>query len=217
LAALSLITPSERTQVYSLLGLPLYVKYDSTDNLLNPTRGLRAQVATTPAQSLSGPNLTFVTNWASLSAYRPLDRGDRVVLALRAAAASIEGGPSLLMLPADKRLYAGGGGSIRAYGYEMAGLLDTNNIPIGGKSSLVFNLELRTRITENFGIVPFLDAGSYYEKAVPQLGERLFYGPGLGFRYFTPFGPLRLDIATPFNKRPADAPVQFYISIGQAF
>jgi translocation and assembly module TamA len=199
------------------VGLPLYVKYDSTDSLLNPTHGMRAQFATTPSQSFSGPNLSFVTNWASASTYLPFGEGDRVVLALRGAVASIEGPPSLLTLPADKRLYAGGGGSVRAYGYEMAGPLDSNNIPIGGKSSLVFNLELRIKITEKIGIVPFVDAGSYYEKSVPQIGQPFFYGPGIGLRYFTAFGPVRLDIATPLNKRPADAPVQFYISIGQAF
>ncbi len=217
LAALSLITASERTQHYALVGLPLYLKYDSTDSLLNPTRGIRWQVAATPYQSFSGQNLDFASSWAWLSAYRRLAPGGRWVLALRGAVASIEGGPSLLSIPADKRIYAGGGGSIRAYGYQMAGALDSENRPIGGKSSAVVDLELRIRVTGKFGVVPFLDAGSSYQKSVPQLRERLFYGPGLGFRYYTPFGPLRLDVATPFDRRGADAPVEVYISIGQAF
>lgn len=217
LADLTLITPRERTQHYALIGVPLYVKYDSTNSLLNPTRGFRAQFATTPYESFSGPHLAFLSSWASLSAYRPLDKAGRWVLALRGAVASIEGAPSLLAIPADKRLYVGGAGSIRAYGYEMAGPLDSLGRPIGGKSSLAVNLELRIRITQNFGIVPFLDAGSDYEKSVPQLNKRLFYGPGLGFRYYTSFGPVRLDIATPLNKRSADAPIQFYVSVGQAF
>ncbi len=217
LADLSLITPSERTQHYALIGLPLYVKYDSTNSLLNPTRGLRAEFATTPYESFSGSHLAFVSNWASLSTYRRLDSRGRWVFAVRGAVASIEGEPSLLSIPADKRVYVGGGGSIRAYGYEMAGPLDSEGRPIGGKSSLAVDLELRIRITRDFGIVPFIDAGSYYEKSVPQLTERVFYGPGLGFRYYTAFGPVRLDIATPLDRRHPDAPIQFYISIGQAF
>jgi translocation and assembly module TamA len=126
-------------------------------------------------------------------------------------------GASLAALPADKRIYAGGGGSIRAYGYQLAGPLDLNNKPTGGKSSLELSLEARIKITDSIGIVPFIDAGSFYRSSVPQLGHRLLYGPGLGFRYYTPFGPIRLDLATPLARRRGDSLVQFYISLGQAF
>ena len=109
------------------------------------------------------------------------------------------------------------GGSIRAYGYQMAGPLDINNKPIGGKSSLELSLEARIKITDSIGIVPFVDAGSFYGSSLPQLGKRLLYGPGIGFRYYTSFGPIRVDIATPFIRRRGDSPIQFYISLGQAF
>jgi translocation and assembly module TamA len=99
----------------------------------------------------------------------------------------------------------------------MAGPLAPNNVPIGGKSSLVLNLEARVKITENIGIVPFIDAGSYYESPLPQLGHAPLYGVGLGLRYYTAFGPLRLDLATPLHKRSGDSPIQVYISLGQAF
>jgi translocation and assembly module TamA len=79
------------------------------------------------------------------------------------------------------------------------------------------NLEARVKITENIGIVPFVDAGSYYESPVPQLGRTLLYGVGLGLRYYTGFGPLRVDLATPMHKRNGDSPIQIYISLGQAF
>ena len=99
----------------------------------------------------------------------------------------------------------------------MAGQLAPNNDPIGGRSSLVLNFESRVKITDTIGVVPFVDAGSYYESSVPQLGHRLFYGVGLGLRYYTPFGPLRLDLATPLYKRNADSWVQVYVSLGEAF
>ena len=216
LANVNSITAAQRTQHYSLLGVPAYLKLDQTDNLLNPTRGYRAQLAVTPAHTFSSPNLTFVTNLVSGSSYWALGAEERAVLAGRAALASLDGAP-LFELPADQRIYAGGGGSIRPYGYQLAGPLDPGNKPIGGKSSFVLNLEARVRITDNIGIVPFVDAGSYYESSVPQLGRTLLYGVGLGLRYYTAFGPLRLDLATPLHKRNADSPIQVYISLGQAF
>jgi translocation and assembly module TamA len=140
----------------------------------------------------------------------------RAVLAGKLALGSLDGAP-LSQLPSDQRIYAGGGGSVRPYGYLMAGPLAPNTKPIGGRSSLVLNLEARIRITETIGIVPFVDAGSYYESPVPQLGRTPLYGAGLGARYYTAFGPLRLDLATPLHKRSADSPIQVYISLGQAF
>lgn len=216
LANVNSITAAQRTQHYSLLGLPAYLKLDESDNLLNPTRGYRAQLAITPSHTFSGPSLTFVSNLVSGATYWPLGENDRAVLAGRVALASLDGAP-LFELPADQRIYAGGGGSVRPYGFQLAGPLDPGNKPIGGKSSFVVNLEARIKLTDNIGIVPFVDAGSYYESPLPQLGRTLLYGVGLGLRYYTAFGPLRLDLATPLHKRNADSPVQVYISLGQAF
>jgi len=216
LADVNSITAAQRTQHYELVGVPAYLKLDATDNLLNPTTGYRAQLAVTPSYIFSKPSLTFVSNLISGSTYLALGSEERAIVAGRVALASLDGAP-LFQLPADQRIYTGGGGSIRPYGYQMAGPLAPNNDPIGGKSSLVLNLEARVKITENIGIVPFIDAGSYYESPVPQLGRTLLYGVGLGLRYYTAFGPLRLDLATPLHKRSADSPIQVYISLGQAF
>lgn len=208
--------PGLGTQHYQLAGLPAYVKLDETDNLLNPTTGYRAQLSVTPAHTFSGSHLTFVTNLLSGSTYWPLGSEQRTILAGNLALASLDGAP-LAQLPADQRIYAGGGGSIRPYGWQLAGPLAANNKPIGGRSRLVLNLEARINVTETIGIVPFVDAGSYYESPVPQLARTLLYGVGLGFRYYTAFGPLRLDVATPLHRRSADSPIQLYISLGQAF
>ncbi len=216
LASLSSETASQRTQHYALIGLPLYLKLDNSDDLLNPTRGHRAQANLVPYQSFSGPNLTFAFGRVSASTYQRLDESDRYIIAASAALSSIAGA-SLAALPADKRIYAGGGGSVRAYGYQMAGPLDFDKKPIGGKSSLELSLEARIKITQSIGIVPFIDAGSFYRSSLPQLGRRLLFGPGIGFRYYTSFGPIRVDIATPLARRRGDALAQFYISLGQAF
>jgi translocation and assembly module TamA len=210
------VNPMTGTQHYELAGLPAYIKLDETDNLLNPTTGYRAQLNATPAHTFSGSHLTFVTNLLSGSTYWALGPEQRTVLAGKLALGSLDGAP-LSQLPSDQRIYAGGGGSVRPYGYLMAGPLAPNNVPIGGRSSLVLNLEARIRITETIGIVPFVDAGSYYESPLPQLGRTPLFGVGLGARYYTAFGPLRLDLATPLHKRNGDSPIQVYISLGQAF
>src|SRR6516162_5851678 len=210
------VNPRTGSQRYELVGLPAYVKLDTTDNLLNPTTGYRAQLVATPAHTFSGSNLTFATNLLSGSTYWALLPEERAVLAGKLALGSLDGAP-LSQLPSDQRIYAGGGGSVRPYGYLMAGPLASNNVPIGGRSSLVLNLESRVKITETIGIVPFVDAGSYYENPLPQLGRTPLYGVGLGARYYTAFGPLRLDLATPLHKRSGDSPIQVYISLGQAF
>lgn len=207
---------SQQTQHYALVGVPFYLKLDHSDDLLNPTRGYRARLDLTPYQSFSGPNLSFVFGRLWGSTYQRLTDADRYVVALSVALSSI-GGPSVGVIPADKRIYAGGGGSIRAYGYQMAGALDQNHRPIGGKSSLELSAEARIKITDTIGIVPFLDAGSYYPTSAPKFDRKFLLGPGIGFRYYTSFGPIRLDIATPLNRRPGDSLVQFYISLGQAF
>jgi translocation and assembly module TamA len=210
------VTPMTGTQHYELAGLPAYLKLDETDNLLNPTTGYRAQLNVTPARTFSGSHLTFSTNLLSGSTYWALGSEQRAVLAGKLALGSLDGA-ALSQLPSDQRIYAGGGGSVRPYGYLMAGPLAPNKVPIGGRSSLVLNLEARIKITETIGIVPFVDAGSYYESPLPQLGRTPLYGVGLGVRYYTAFGPLRLDLATPLHKRSADSPIQVYISLGQAF
>ena len=216
LADVNSITAAQRTQHYTLVGVPAYLKLDETDNLLNPTRGYRGQLSVTASHTLSRPTLNFISNLVSGSTYWALGSEERAILAGRALLGSLDGAP-LFQLPADQRIYAGGGGSIRPYGYQLAGPLDIGNKPIGGKSSLVLNLEARVKITENIGVVPFVDAGSYYESPVPQVGRTLLYGVGLGLRYYSAFGPLRLDLATPLHKRSADSPIQVYISLGQAF
>ena len=78
-------------------------------------------------------------------------------------------------------------------------------------------MELRTQVTDTFGVVPFVDAGSVSKASHPDFEEGVQVAAGLGLRYFTPVGPLRLDVAVPLNRRDADDSFQFYISIGQAF
>jgi translocation and assembly module TamA len=87
--------------------------------------------------------------------------------------------------------------------------------PVGGRSITEFAVEARYRFGV-FGIVPFFDAGRVGEASSPSL-TGLRYGAGIGARYYTNFGPLRVDVATPLGRRPGESAVAVYLSIGQAF
>jgi translocation and assembly module TamA len=140
----------------------------------------------------------------------------QVVLAGRTSVGSMVG-ESRADIPANLRFYAGGGGSVRGFGYQLAGQLNDDDDPIGGRSLLELSGEARVRVTESIGVVAFVDAGTVYSSTVPDFSETLRIGAGPGLRYFSPIGPLRLDVGFPLNPRNSDDTWQLYISIGQAF
>jgi translocation and assembly module TamA len=135
---------------------------------------------------------------------------------VRGRVGSITGAPRD-SIPANRRFYAGGGGSIRGIPFQTASPLDEDDDPIGGRSLLETAVELRYNITETIGVVAFVDAGRAFEASYPDFSEPLIVGAGLGARYFTPIGPLRVDIAVPVDRRDVDDVLQVYVSLGQAF
>jgi translocation and assembly module TamA len=211
------IVDTAGTEDYTLVGLPMVARQDTSNNALDPTRGHRLTFSVTPYYDVAGVAGAFVISRANASVYLPLDQEEDYVLALRGSVGATFGG-STLSLPADKRFYAGGGDSIRGFGYQVAGPLGDDGKATGGKSIFTGGVEMRWRVTPEIGIVPFFDFGSVYEESTPDFGADLFGGAGLGLRYLSPIGPLRLDVATPvIGQRDSDDIVQIYISIGQAF
>jgi translocation and assembly module TamA len=119
-------------------------------------------------------------------------------------------------VPLDKRFYAGGGGSVRGYGYQRIGPRDANGRPIGGSSLVEGSAELRQRVRGNIGVVGFVDAGSVGLLEAPDFSD-LRIGAGLGLRYATAIGPLRLDVGVPLNREPGDSRYGIYVGLGQSF
>jgi translocation and assembly module TamA len=197
---------------YFIAALPGQIAWDTTDDLLNPTKGYRVKLTLSPETSVRGPIRPYVRTMLDASGYYPI--GDSLVIAGRARAGSIIGIDRDDLAP-SRRYYGGGGGSVRGYGYQRLGPMDPNGDPVGGLSVNEFALEARYRFG-NFGVVPFVDAGNSYSSVMPKLTD-LRFGAGIGGRYYTNFGPLRIDIATPLNKRKGDSLIALYISIGQAF
>ncbi len=200
---------------YSLLGVPVALKYDSTDNLLDPTRGYRVTAGVTPYMGF-GDSSGFVQSKLAASTYYSLDEASRYVLAARVGFGSLLGA-NLADIPSNHRFYAGGSGSVRGYTYRSLSPLSPTNQLIGGRSLIDGALEARIKITDTIGIVPFIDGGGAFENGYPDFNQKLRFAAGLGLRYYTAIGPIRVDVATPLNPRRGDKPVVLYISIGQAF
>jgi translocation and assembly module TamA len=203
---------------YKLVYVPLTADLDTRRNILNPIQGYHLSLGMAPYQDISQSDIRFFRYVLGGSTYYNFNRGDWFVVAVKAGFGQIFGIDHNKM-PADLRFYPGGGGSVRGYGYQMAGPLK-GNVPLGGLSMLLGSLELRFKVTESIGIVPFVDAGTAYLDTVPDFSQQeMLYGAGLGLRYYTAIGPIRLDVAVPLKKRPGgvDSDYQIYVSIGQSF
>lgn len=188
--------------------------WDTRDNKLDPTTGYHALFSAAPAYDFleQAPYATF---GADVSGYWGFGQTDRFVFAARAAA-SVLTVDNISNVPADRRLYSGGAGSVRGYAYQNIGPRDASGTVVGGRSSVLFSGELRYRATDSIGLVAFVDAGSAYSSMVPRL-DQLKVGVGAGLRYLTPVGPIRLDVAVPLQPGPGDPSVGVYVGLGQAF
>ncbi len=205
------------TAYYQLFGVPLSVTLDESNNDLDPTRGYKLVLNLTPYADLNHSNNLFAIAKLVGTTYLDVSGNGRSVLAARAAFGTIPGGTSS-STPPDKQFYAGGGGSIRGFTYQAAGPRDAFNNPVGGASLIEGSLEFRQRIGQSLGAVVFVDAGGAYSQTLPNFSEMSpRIGTGVGLRYYTAFGPARLDVGFPLNKRQGDAPFGIYVSIGQAF
>lgn len=197
---------------YFIAALPAQLAYDGTDNLFDPHRGFRLSGRLSPEGSLRGSASGYLRAQIDASGYVPAN--DRITLAGRVRLGSISGAATASIAP-SRRYYAGGGGSIRGYSYQGIGPLDQYGDPAGGRSLTEFSLEARVRFGA-FGVVPFLDGGNIYTSNLPKFSNFRF-GTGLGVRYYSSFGPIRVDIGLPINRRAGESPFGVYVSLGQAF
>jgi translocation and assembly module TamA len=204
-------------QTFFIAALPGYAQLDTSDDLLDPTRGFRVSLRLSPEVSRTeGVESFYLRGQLDASYYLPA--GDNVVLAARTRVASIPGAPLGAIAP-SRRLYAGGGGSVRGYAYKGIGPRNSLGDPSGGRSLIEFSAEARIRtglFDGALGVVPFVDAGTVGEGATPSFDE-IKFGAGIGVRYYTSFGPLRLDLAVPLNPGPGDPDVGVYVALGHAF
>jgi translocation and assembly module TamA len=198
---------------YLIAALPVQVEYDRSNDLLNPTKGFRLTARVSPEASIHKGVKGYGRLTGQGTVYYPI--GQSIVLAGRVLVSSIVGVNDIAEIAPSRRIYVGGGGSVRGFGYQQLGPKDPQNNPIGGLSSTEFAAEVRYRFG-NFGVVPFFDMGRLGESSTPSISG-LRYGAGIGGRYYTNFGPLRVDVATPIARQKGESKIALYISIGQAF
>jgi translocation and assembly module TamA len=204
-------------QTYFIGAIPLYGQFDTSDDLLNPTKGYRISAHLSPETSRTNKDQSFYLRAQGDASYY-LPAGKKVVLAARVRVASIPGAPLSAIAP-SRRLYAGGGSSVRGYGYQSIGPHDAQGDPTGGRSLVELSAEARIQtpwLGGALGLVPFVDAGTVGSGPTPSFNE-IKIGAGVGVRYNTSFGPLRLDVGVPLNPGPGDGPVGVYVALGQAF
>jgi translocation and assembly module TamA len=207
---------SGREETFGLVSLPVLFKWDRSDDLLDPTRGGRLSLDNEPFVDTFGNDLLFNKSKLEYSHYFEVLKTPRVILAGRSAIGTLFGA-ARADVPANLRFYAGGGGSVRGFAYQMAGELDDEHNPIGGRSLFEVSGEVRVRVTETIGVVAFIDAGTAFTSTFPDFDDQLRIGVGPGVRYFSPIGPFRIDVGFPVNPRDSDDAFQLYISLGQAF
>jgi len=204
-----------RKRDYRLVGLPLTLSFDSSDNRLEPTEGWRINAGVTPYLGALGSSLNMLATRFDAATYYSLDDRGRYILAARVGFGSLAGA-DLENIPANRRFFAGGGGSVRGYAFRSLSPMRAGR-PIGGRSLIEGSLEARIRITDTIGIVPFIDAGGAFRESYPDFGERVRFAAGLGLRYYTGIGPIRLDVAFPLQKESGQRGYGVYLGIGQAF
>ena len=202
---------------FGLLSLPASYSWDHSNNLLDPSAGGRLSVQNEPFVDVFGNDIAFNKTTVAYSRYLRVKKAKpRLVLAARAKAGFLFG-TERDNVPADERFYAGGGGSVRGFRFQLAGELDDDDDPIGGRSLFETAVELRSQFTDTLGAALFVDSGAAFGSTVPDFEEKLRVGVGSGLRYFSPIGPIRLDVGVPLDRRDADDAFQIYVSIGQAF
>lgn len=200
---------------YNLLGIPASLRYDSTTSVLDPTSGIRAALLVTPTASIGTTTATFVISQISGSTYLDVFNDGRSVVALRGLVGQASG-VGVFGLPPDQRFYAGGSATVRGYRYQTLGPQFADERPTGGTAISTGTVELRQRILGNYGVVGFLDVGQVSANGAP-FTSNWHAGAGLGGRYYTSIGPIRLDVAVPLQKLPGGDSFELYIGIGQAF
>ena len=204
------------TRTFLIAAAPLGLGFDDSDSLLDPTKGFRLSGWIAPEISARGGSLTYARAQIDASAYRPVS--ERVVAAGRIRLGTIVGA-GVYDIPPSRRFYSGGGGSVRGYGYQRLGPKDIEGDPSGGRGLAEFALEARIRLQRfggNFGVVPFVDGGALSTGLTPRLKDWKF-AAGVGVRYYSSFGPIRLDFGVPLNREKGDGPVAVAVSLGQAF
>ena len=111
------------------------------------------------------------------------------------------------LLPVSARFFAGGDQSVRGYDYQDLGPVDASGEVVGGKHLLFGSLEYEHRIVGNWGVAVFVDTGNAFD----DFSERLETGAGIGLRWESPIGMVRIDVAAAVSQ---DNAIRLHFTLG---
>lgn len=219
--------------------------WDTRDDIIDPHRGFFASASVEYAFPLFDATANFLKEYAQGAWYLPVSA--RTVFAFSGRAGLIQaygtrfdedlGRDVVLAIPLSERFTAGGETTHRAFRSDRLGTLCKNEdfsdipdcegtltqlkpgdpiLPVGGSAMLLFNAEYRFPIFGPVGAAVFADVGNVWATSAIRFDD-LRYGAGVGIRYLSPVGPLRLDVATPFDRRWYEDRWQYFVSLGYAF
>lgn len=178
----------------------------------SPDKGVNLSVGIKVNGYLFGGDFNYTRLWGDFRTYHRI--GD-FVIAARIMAGGISSADTSGFIPVEDRFYSGGSNSVRGWNRAELGPKRESGTPLGGKSILEGNFELRYKLFWRLSSVAFLDAGNIWLPSFDYRLNKLAYAAGGGLRIETPIGPVRLDLGYPvWNEKKSP---QFFISVGQAF
>jgi outer membrane protein insertion porin family len=209
------ILSREDTGTLAISSIKPALVFDTRDNPFDPKKGIVAGISLKVASFLLFSQTNFVKLEVYGSNYQKLS--NRIVLAFSARGGAAYGYHKTNELPIVERFFLGGRSTVRGYAQDTLGPKGADGNPTGGNAYLMGNLELRTSIGRGFGIVPFVDMGNVWVDANQINPMKLKYTAGIGLRYSTPVGPLRVDYGYKLNREQGESHGEIHFSIGQAF
>ncbi|SMX33851.1 autotransporter assembly complex protein TamA [Octadecabacter ascidiaceicola] len=207
------ISDSFGDRSYGLFYAPIEGTKDRRDNALDPNSGYFANLLVSPFVGNDGSGFRIVGDGRI---YRSFGENDGLTLAFRSQIGSIIGADAA-SVPASYLFFSGGGGTVRGQPYQSLAVDLGGGNEIGGTSFFGAQLEARVDVTDTIGVVGFVDTGFIGADDIPFENGDWHSGAGLGLRYNTGIGPIRLDLATPTSGNDAGKQLEVYIGIGQSF
>lgn len=209
--------------------------WDTRDDILDPHRGFFTSASVEYAFPFIGAEANFLKEYVQGTYYIPLSSRQVIAISGRVGLIQPLGETDDIDVPLSERFTAGGENTHRAFPLDLLGSLcvdedegpecqptlfrkpDSSTIlPLGGSGMVLFNAEYRFPLFATVGGAVFVDAGNVYRSSRIRFDE-LRYGAGVGVRYLSPFGPLRVDIGYPLQRRSYDRAFSWFISLGYAF
>ena len=209
------VLSKEDTGTLVISGWRIGLIYDTRDNQFYPKKGILsgATLKITSPIFLSETHFIKLTLYGNV--YREVAKGFVLAASLRGGLAQGYSGTN--ELPIVERFFLGGRTTVRGYPQDELGPKGSDGTPTGGNAFLMENLELRTSLGKNFGLVTFLDGGNVWVKTEDIKLTDVKFTAGLGLRYNTPVGPIRIDYGRKLQREKGESAGELHFSIGHAF